>query len=153
MAGVPKTRKGNEDVYEAVAVVREGRFVIPAAGATNPGVQGITEAGDAAINSVGISSRRAEPLANQNLTSTDADGYPAVYPNPVNELVTCYKEAVIKVTYTAAAVGFGTKLCVAAGGTVRAWVTGVDPVTSIIGECRVVGGISAAGGVGFALVY
>lgn len=152
MTGVPKTRKGDDDVYEAVAVVREGRLVVPAAGATNPGKQGVTEAGAGATNVLGVSARRAEPVGNQNLTGTDADGYPYVNPNPVNELTTVYKAAVVKVTYSAAAVGFGDKLIAAANGTVAPAAAAAD-VRTIVGECRVVGGMSAAGGVGFAYIY
>lgn len=152
MTGVPKTRKGDDDVYEAVAVVREGRLVVPAAGAVNPGKQGVTEAGALATNVLGVTSRRAEPVANQNLTGTDADGYPYTAVNPVNELVTVYKAAVVAVTYTAAAVGYGDKLVAAAGGTVAA--AGATPdARTIIGECRVVGGMGAAGGVGLAYIY
>lgn len=153
MAGVPKTRHGDDDVYEAVAVINGGQLVVPAAGATNAGVQGITVAGAGATDCVGVASRRAEPVANQNLTGTDADGYPTAYPNPVNELVTVYKACVVKVTYTAAAVAFGKKLKAAASGQVAAWVSGTDAADLIVGECRVVGGMSAAGGTGYAYIY
>lgn len=153
MAGINKVVTGDADVYEAVAVVDGGKLVVPAAGATLPGKQGITTAGDAATNVLGVAARRAEPVASQNLTSTDADGYPVVYPNPVSELTTVYKNAVVNVTYTAVAVAFGVKLAAAASGNVRAWVSGTDPAHAIIGECRVVGGMSGAGGKGLALIY
>lgn len=152
MAGVTKNRHGDDDVYEAVAVVNGGQLVVPAAGATNAGKQGITVAGDAAKNVLGVAARRAEPVANQNLTATDADGYPVTYPNQVNELTTVYKACVLNVTYTASAVAFGAKLAAAASGNVRAWITADGP-DAIIGECRVVGGMGAAGGVGFAYIY
>lgn len=152
MAGVNKTRIGNDDIYEATAVVDGGLLVVPAAGATNAGVQGIAVAGDGADNCLGVAARRAEPLANQNLTGTDGDNYPLTYANPVNELTAVYKNCVLDVTYTAAAVGFGAKLASAAGGHVRAWVAADGP-ESIVGECRVVGGMGAGGGTGKALIY
>lgn len=152
MTAVPKTRIGHDDVYEATVVVEGGNLVVPAAGATNAGVQGIAVAGDAAKNVLGVASRRAEPVADQDLTGTDADGYPTAYPNPVNELVTVYKGAVVQVNYTAAAVGYGAKLAAAANGAVRAWVS-ADGADAVVGECRVVGGQSAAGGPGLAYIY
>lgn len=153
MTGVPKVRIGHDDVYEATVAIDGGILVIPASGATNAGVQGIAIAGDAAQNVLGVTSRRAEPVASQDLTGTDSDGYPYAYPNPVNELVTVYKRAVVKVTYTAAAVAFGAKLAAAASGHVRAYVEGTDPADSVVGECRVVGGMSSAGGAGLAYIY
>jgi hypothetical protein len=153
MAGVPRTESGDAKVYEATEVIDGGLIVVPAAGATNPGVQGIAKAGATALNTVGVTSRRAEPVANQNLTGTDGDGYPYVYPNPVSELVTVYKNAVVTVTYTAVAVAYGVRLKTAANGTVQAWVSGTDSAAAVIGECREVGGVSAAGGLGKALIY
>lgn len=152
MTGVPKVRIGHDDTYEATVAIDGGVLVIPATGATNPGVQGIAIAGDAAKNVLGVTSRRAEPVANQNLTGTDADGYPFVNVNPVNELVTVYKRAVVKVTYTAAAVAYGVKLAAAANGAVRAWASADGP-DAVVGECRVVGGMSSAGGAGLAYIY
>lgn len=153
MSGVAKTRVGHDDVYEATEVIDGGLLVVPAAGATNAGVQGIAKAGATALNVLGVTSRRAEPVASQNLVGTDGDGYPITYANPVNELVTVYKGCVCKVTYTAVAVAFGVKLKSAASGTVQAWVSGTDSPAAIVGECRVVGGMSGAGGVGYAYIY
>lgn len=152
MAGVNKVRIGHDDVYEATAVVEGGQLVVPAAGATNAGVQGIAVAGAAATNVLGVAARRAEPVANQNLATTDGDGYPVAYPNPVSELTTVYKGCVVEVTYTAAAVGFGDKLVAAANGAVAA--AGATPdAREVVGECRVVGGMGAAGGKGLAYIY
>lgn len=153
MAGVNKTRKGHDDVYEAVAVVNGGNLVVPVAGATNASVQGIEPAGDAAVNVLGVAARRAEPVADQSLATTDGDGYPVAFPNPVNELTTVYKQAVLDVVYTAAAVGFGEKLAAAANGEVRKFVAGTDPVDAMVGECRVVGGMGSGGGTGKAFIY
>jgi hypothetical protein len=152
MAGVVKTRVGDDDVYEATAVVNGGDLVVPAAGATNPSVQGIAQAGATALDVLGVAARRAEPVASQNLSGTDADGFPIAYPNPVNELTTVYKHCVTTVVYTAAAVAFGTKLKAAANGQVQAWVS-TDSSAAVIGECRVVGGMSASGGAGLAYIY
>lgn len=153
MTGAPRIESGDAKVYEATAVVNGGDLVIPSGVATNPGVQGVAQAGATALNCLGVASKRAEPLASQNLTFTDGDGYPGVYPNPVGELVTVYKNAVVDVVYTAVAVAYGVRLKTAANGQVQAWVSGTDSAAAIIGECRVVGGMSAAGGVGSALIY
>lgn len=153
MTSVPKIREGNDDVYEATEVIDGGLLVVPAAGATNSGVQGIAKAGATALNVLGVTATRSEPVASQNLTGTDGDGFPTVYPSPVSELTTVYKNAVVNVTYTAVAVAFGVKLKAAANGQVQAWVSGTDSPAAIVGECRVVGGMSAAGGVGQALIY
>lgn len=152
MAGVPKVSHGHDDVYEAVSVVNGGNLVIPANGATNAGVQGVAPAGAAATNVLGVAARRAEPVANQNLSGTDADGYPVSNVNSVNELTTVYKRCVVPVVYTAAAVAFGQKLVAAAGGAVAAAAAGTD-AQAIVGECRQVGGVSAAGGSGLAYIY
>lgn len=152
MSGIVKSRTGDNDVFEATVVINGGNLVVPASGATNPTVQGIALAGAAAVNCIGVAARRAEPVANQNLTGTDGDGYPYVYPNPVNELTTVYRDCVVPVVYTAAAVAFGAKLVCAANGQVAA--AGATPdARTVIGECRVVGGISAAGGTGLAYIY
>lgn len=153
MTAVTKYVTGDADVYEATEVIDGGLLVIPASGATNPGKQGIAKAGATALNVLGVTARRAEPVANQGLTGTDGDGYPTVYPNPVNELTTVYKNCVVDVTYTAVAVGFGVKLKAAAAGQVAAWVSGTDSSAAVVGECRVVGGMSSAGGVGKAYIY
>lgn len=154
MAGVVKTRQGDDDVYEAITAVNGGDLVVPSSvGVTNPTVQGIAQAGATALNVLGVAARRAEPVSSQNLTSTDADGYPVAYPNPVSELTAVYKHCVTTVVYTAVAVPFGTKLKAAANGQVQAWVSGTDSSAAVIGECRVVGGMSSAGGAGLAYIY
>lgn len=154
MAGVNKVRSGDADTYEAVgAAIPGGTLVVAVAGATNAGVQGIEAAGDAAQNVLGVTARLAQPTANPVDSTTDADGYPVLAVNPVNELTTVYKHAVVEVTYTAAAVGFGAKLVAAANGEVRAAVAGTDAAEAVVGECRVVGGMGAAGGKGLALIY
>lgn len=152
MAGVVKSRIGDDDVYEATAVVNGGDLVIPSGVATNASVQGIAQAGAAAVNVLGVAARRAEPVANQNLSGTDGDGFPVAYPNPVNELTTVYKHCVTTVVYTAVAVAFGAKLIAAANGQVAAAGAAPDSRT-VIGECRVVGGMGAGGGAGLAYIY
>lgn len=154
MAGVNKVRTGDADVYEAVgATVNGGQLVVPVTGATNAGVQGIEAAGDAAVNVLGVAARTAIPVADANLEGTDANGYPVTNVSTINELTTVYKHAVVAVTYTAAAVAFGAKLAAAANGGVRAFVAGTDASDAVVGECRVVGGMGAAGGTGLALIY
>ena len=153
MAGVNKVRTGEADVYEATEVIEGGQLVVAAAGATNAGVQGIAVAASGAADVLGVAARRAEPVANQNLAATDGDGYPVAYANPVNELTTVYKQAVVKVTYNAVAAGFGEKLVAANGGNVKPYTPATDDPSLIVGECRVVGGMGAAGGEGLALIY
>lgn len=153
MASVNKQRVGDDDTYEATEVIEAGQLVIPASGATHAGVQGIAVAGASATNVLGVASQRAEPVADQNLTGTDDDGYPYVNYNPVDELVTVYKHCVTTVTYNAAAVAYGVKLVAGASGAVKAYTAGTDDAESIIGECRVVGGMGASGGAGLALIY
>lgn len=152
MAGVNKVRSGDADAYEATVVIDGGQLVVPAGGATNAGVQGIAVADAGATNVLGVSARRAEPVADQNLNSTDADGYPVLNLNTVNELTTVYKHAVVEVTYTEAIANFGEKLVAAANGAVAAFTAAGDADT-IVGECRVIGGVGAAGGKGLALIY
>lgn len=155
MTAVNQRAVGHDDVYEAGSAVDGGQMVVPANGtAVNPGKQLIGPAGDAAKNCLGVAFRKAIPVGSQaDLTFNDPDGYPAVFGNEqVNELTTVYKRRVVAVTYTAAAVGFGAKLACAANGAVRAWVSADGP-DAIVGECRVVGGMSAAGGTGFAYIY
>jgi hypothetical protein len=153
MAGVVKSRQGDDDIYEAITAVNGGDLVVPSTvGVANPTVQGIAQAGAAAVNVLGVAARRAEPVSSQNLTSTDADGYPVAYPNPVSELTAVYKHCVTTVVYTAAAVAFGAKLVAAANGQVAAAGAAPDSRT-VIGECRVLGGMTGAGGAGLAYIY
>lgn len=156
MAGVAKVRIGHDDIYEAVGAAIEGGVLVQAvAGATNPGVQGIQAASAGSTTVLGVTARRAEPVGSQNLTGTDADGFPVAYPNPVNELTAVYKGCVVEVTYTAAAVSFGQKLQAAASGEVTAFsdASGAGDPEAIVGECRVVGGMGAGGGKGLAYIY
>ena len=156
MSGVNKVRKGHDDIYEAVgaAAIAGGSLVVPAAGATNAGVQGIDTAGAGALDVLGVAARRAEKVSLQALTGTDGDGYPVTYANPVNELTAVYKQCVVEVTYAAVAVAFGKKLKAAANGTVTPWVDGTDTDAAlIVGECRVIGGMGAGGGKGLAYIY
>ena len=149
MAGTNKRVVGDDEVYEATnIVVPSGVVVIPHTGTpVNAGKQGITVAGDAAKNVLGVSAARAVPVSLQVTSGTDADGYPVAMPFVDNELVTVYAHGVVNVTYTAVAVAYGAKLAAAANGQVRAWIT-ADGADAIIGVCKVVGGMSAAGGVG-----
>lgn len=153
MTGVTAVRSGENDVYEATAVVEGGQLVVPGGAATNPGKVGIVPASAGATNVLGVAARRAEPVDDQNLASTDGDGYPVVYANPVNELTTVYKQRVVEVNYNAAAVGYGDKLVAANAGAVKAYTAGTDDPSLIVGECRVVGGMGAGGGKGLALIY
>lgn len=161
MSGVVKSRIGDDDVYEATAIVNGGDLVVPSGTATNPDKQGIAQAGAAAANVLGVAARRAEPVGSQSLSGTDADGYPIAYPNPVNELTTVYKHCVTDVVYAAGtAVPFGAKLQAAANGQVTLWAAqgatyaqGAGNANQIVGECRVIGGMGTGGGKGKAYIY
>lgn len=152
MAGVNKVRIGNDDIYEATEVIAGGLLVEAAAGATNAGVQGIKKAVASSKVALGVTARLAEPVLNQDLATTDGDGYPVAYPNPVSELTAVYKGCVVPVTYTASAVAFGAKLMSAGAGLVEAAPAATD-AQEIVGECREVGGVGAGGGVALALIY
>lgn len=157
MAAINKVRKGDDDIYEAAgaAAISGGHLVVPHSGATNAGVQGIDTAGAAAANVLGVAARDAIPVGLQTTVGTDADGFPIVNPDQPNELTAVWKGCVVPVTYTAAAVAYGAKLQAAAGGAVAAYsdTSGAGDPATIVGECRVVGGMGAAGGVGLALIY
>lgn len=158
MAGVNKNRTGDADVYEATETIKGGQLVVPAAGATNSGVQGIAVAASGAANVLGVAARLAQPTPNPVTAGTDSDGYDVLAVSPVNELTTVYKHAVVDVTYAAAAVGYGDKLVADDAGGVRKYDPTVSPghedtADMIVGECRVVGGMGAGGGTGKALIY
>lgn len=153
MAGVNKVVTGDNDVYEATEVVEGGQLVVPADGATLAGKQGVAVAASGATDVLGVAARRAEPVADQNQSGTDSDGYDVTYVTTINELTTVYKHAVVPVGYLASAVGFGAKLVAATGGKVKAFTSGTDDASLIVGECRVVGGMGSGGGTGLALIY
>lgn len=154
MAAIAKVSRGDDLTYESVTNnLAAGVLVIPSNAATVSGLQGIVVATDAAVNVLGVSANSTVTEANQvadeegNMTS---DGYPFVDVSvPVSRTVV-YSHGVFPVTYTAVAVAYGVKLCAAANGAVRAWVSGTDSPASIVGWCAQVGGVSSAGGVALA---
>jgi hypothetical protein len=172
MTAINKQRQGNDDILENVTdhttgggYVDGGLLVVPSTATTsNAGVQGFVVAGDAAKNVLGVTARKTLSVDGQeNASTNDPDGFPFVNPDSLNELTAVWKGCVVPVTFTAAAVAYGTKLVAAAGGKVRAYVplaeavgtdatalTGDDP-SAIVGECRAV--VGAGGGVGLALIY
>lgn len=154
MSAIAKVSHGHDDVYEAVdANLAAGVLVIPSTTATVSGLQGIKVAGDAAVNVLGVSAKSCVTEANQaaDAVGDEGYGYPFVDVSVPTARTTVWKQCVVPVTFTAAAVAFGVKLCAAANGAVRAWVSGTDPADSIVGESRCV--MSAAGGVGKAFIY
>lgn len=157
MAGVVKTRSGHDNSYEAVVSgtsVQAGDLVVPSTkDATNAGVQGITVAGDAAADTLGVAASLAVPAADQNTSGTLSNGYPVAYPHAPDALTTVYRQCEVDVTYDAAAVGYGVKLCASASGNVRAWVSGTDGPETLVGSCAEVGGVGASGGVAKAYIY
>lgn len=155
MAAIAKVNKGDDLTYEAVdANLAAGVIVIPSTTATESGLQGIKVATDAAVNPLGVSSRSAVTAANQaaDAVGNESYGYPFADVSVPQPTLAVYSHGVFPVTYTAAAVAYGTKLCAAAAGAVRAWVSGTDPASSIVGWCAQVGGVSSAGGVALARI-
>lgn len=152
---INKQSSGDDIVYEAVdANLNAGVVVIPSTTATVSGLQGIKVAGDAAVNVLGVSAKSCVTEANQaaDAVGTEGYGYPFVDASVPTARTTVWNHAVVPVTYTAVAVAYGTRLCAAASGAVRAWVSGTDPADSIIGWCAQPGGVSASGGVALARI-
>lgn len=154
MGSINKVARGDDRVFEAVdANLAAGVLAIPSTTATHSGLQGIKVAGDAAKNVVGVTARSAVTYANQGAAQagTGDDGYPFADVAVPDATLTCYSHAIVPVTYTAAAVGYGAKLAAAANGAVRAWVSG-DGADAIVGTCVQPGGVSSAGGVALAKI-
>jgi hypothetical protein len=154
MSAIQKVSKGDDQVYEAVtANLAAGVLVIPSTSATVSGLQGIVVAADAAKNVLGVSAKSCVTEANRAAAEqgTLSDGYGFTDVSVPNATTTVFSHGVVPVTYTAVAVPYGAKLAAAAGGAVRAWIAADGP-DAIVGHCRVVGGMSAAGGVGLAFI-
>lgn len=151
MAGQSFTKRNVGDiVYEAVDANLEGsRLVIPSTTATKSKNQGIKVATDAAVNVLGVSARFAITEANRAAAEdggTTLDGFPILNTGVNESVVTVYNDCFGKLEYTAVAVPYGTAICAAAAGKVRAWVSGTDPASAIVGWCAQPGGVSSAGG-------
>lgn len=148
-------RTTGELVYEAVdANLNSGVLVIPSTTATSdPTLQGVKVATDAAKNVLGFSSHNAVTAANLAAleSGTDAFGNNFINASIASSKVTVYERGVGKLTYTAAAVAYGAKLCAAANGAVRAWLT-ADGADAMVGWCCQPGGVSSAGGVFLAFI-
>lgn len=162
MTSINKQRQGNDDILENVTphatnggYVDGGLLVVPSStAATNAGVKGFTVAGAAAANVLGVTARKTLSVDGQeNASTNDPDGFPFVNPDSLNELTAVWKGCVVPVTFTAAAVAYGTKLQSAANGQVAAYsdATGSGDPATIIGEARC--DMGAGGGVGLALIY
>jgi hypothetical protein len=157
MAGVVR-RKTGAQVLECVdANLAGGTVVIPSTTATTqPGTQGMKAATDAAQNVLGVCINDCVTAANQAALQYPTGPAPmsAVSIDLTIPDVTSTVEdnGEFDVQYTAAAVAYGAKLCAAAGGKVRAWVSGTDSPAAIIGHCTQVGGVSSAGGTGRAFI-
>lgn len=141
-------KQDGPETYEALTAILGGQLAVPQTGATtDPTLQGIQPAGDAAVNCLGVAAQDAIPQASQaGLFGTNAS-YDASYPYfdaSVPGITTAvYNDVVGYVTY-ASAVAYGAKLACAANGAVRAWVAG-DGAAAIVGSCKQPGGVSAAG--------
>lgn len=154
---MPSTQKINtmDIVYEAVdANLAGGVLVIPSLTATVSKRQGIKVATDAAKNVLGVTSTAAVTEANRAAleNTTDAYGFAGLNQGVPDATVTVWNDAWVYVTYTASAVAFGDKLCAAAAGSVRKWIT-ADGADAIVGWCAEPGGVSAAGGIALARIH
>lgn len=150
MAAINRVTSGDFETYEAVdANLASGVLVIPSTTATHSGLQGVKVATDAAVNVLGVSMRSAVTFANQAAAEvgSGSDGYPFVDVAIPDATLAVEGKGVFPLNYTAAAVAYGVPLCAAAAGAVRAWVSGSDPASAIVGTCRQPGGVSSAGGV------
>lgn len=146
----------NRKTYEAVdADLAAGVLVIPSTTATSdPSLQGIKVAGDAALNVLGVSLKSAVINANQagDSSFTESYGYPGTDVSVPSPTLTVARHCNAPLTYTAVAVAYGAKLAAAASGHVRAWVSG-DGAAAIVGECSQPGGVGSGGGVAMAYIY
>lgn len=148
MSAVVKRNTGDL-TYEAVdANLAGGELVIPSTTATESGLQGVKAAGDAALTVLGVASKPSITAANRAAleSSTDTSGFPVVNASVPSATLAVYNDTVCPVTYTAAAVAYGTKLVAAANGAVRAYVPATDDAAAVVGWCAQPGGVSAAGG-------
>lgn len=152
MSGLVKNNV--EDItYEAVdANLVGGNLVIPSTTATVSGLQGMKVAGSAAVNVLGAVNKDCVTEANRAALETGSGPAPGNFPfvdaSVPGATAAVYQRGFFKLVYTAVAVAYGVKLCAAANGQVRAWVSGTDAVDSIIGWCAQPGGVSSAGGTG-----
>lgn len=152
---MPTLNKRNEGdiTYEVVdANLKGGVLVIPSTTATSdPSLQGVKVATDAAVNVVGILGTDCVTAANQaaaqSFTGSDPGDYAFTDVSVPGPTSVVYDHGFFPMTYTAVAVAYGIKLCAAASGAVRAWVSGTDPASSIIGWCAQPGGVGSGGGV------
>ena len=159
MPAVVKRFANDLDItYEAVdANLNGGELVIPSTTATtDPSLQGIKVAGDAALNVLGVVSKPCVTNANQAAAQQGTGAAPGSYPfadaGVPSATATVYNNVVCQVTYTAVAVPYGARLAAAAGGAVRAWVAG-DGAAAIVGWCAQPGGVSSAGGLALARIH
>lgn len=146
---IQRRSSGREDVYEVVdANLAAGLLVIPSTTATSTGLQGVKVATDSATTVLGATAKATITAANQAAASTPTlDGYPGVDASVPLATTTVFSDGVVPLTYTAVAVAYGVRLCAAASGAVRAWVSGTDHADAIIGWCAQVGGVGSGGGV------
>ena len=148
MPGVAERLRSGPITYEATSNLTGGQVVIPSGVATqDPSLQGVQPAGDAALNVVGVANKDAVAVANQAGFAQGTTGYPGSFPvldaSVPSATVACPHDAV-KVTY-AGACAYGAKICSAANGAVRAWVSGTDSPAAVIGRCAQPGGVASAG--------
>lgn len=113
----------------------------------------VKAATDASVKVLGVALKDTLVGTISGDATTDTYGFPILDVSVPERTTTVERGGVYPVTYTAAAVLFGVKLCTAANGKVRAWVSGTDTPASIIGECAEPAGVSSSGGVAKALIY
>lgn len=149
VTSIQRRSSGEDDVFEAVdANLAAGVFVIPSTTATtDPSLQGIKVATDAAVNVLGVSQKSCVTAANQAAveSGTDSQNFPFANTGIPTPQTTVFASGVVPVTYAAGAVAYGVRLCAGAAGVARAWVSGTDAEEAVCGICAQPGG--TAGGV------
>lgn len=130
------------------SVILGSKLVIPQTGATSdPSLQGVIVAGDAALNCLGVLEHDVVPVSIRASFEQSTAGFDAAYvvtdasvPGATSAV---YHDAEGLLTYTAAT-AYGAKLACAAAGAVRPWVSGDGPAAQV-GWCSQPGGVAGAG--------
>lgn len=124
--------------YEAVETIVGGQLVeARAGGVSNPGA-GV--AADASLKVLGVAQKDA--VAPGAAIRTPSAGVLDLTLAPAE--FTVYADVFVPVTYLLST-AYGIRVCAATGGKVRPWITGTDPVASIIGWCAEAAGVGVNG--------
>ena len=149
VTSIQRRSRGADDVFEAVdANLAAGVFVIPSTTATtDPSLQGIKVATDAAVNVLGVSQKSCVTAANQAAAAagTDSQNFPFANTGIPTPQTAVFSNGVVPILFAAGAVNYGDRVCAAASGSARKWVSGTDAEEAVCGICVQPG--DTAGGV------